>query len=122
MNVALWIMQGLLAVIFAASGVSKSTQSKKKLIAMGQTGVAPFPLPVVRFAAYCELLGVVGVIVPWLTGIAPILTPLAAAGFAVIMVAAIASHAYLKEPLAVVYTSVILVMAVVVSAGRIGVL
>jgi hypothetical protein len=118
MNVALWIFQGLLAATFAFSGRAKSTRSKERLIATGQTGVAPFPLPLIRFTAYCELLGAIGVILPWLTHTAAFLTPVAAAGFAVIMVAAITSHARLKEPINVAVTTVILLLAVSVSVGR----
>ena len=122
MNTALWILQALLAIVFAVSGVAKSTMSKPKLIATGQTGVTPFPLSVIRFAAYCELLGVAGVILPWLTGTARVLTPLAAAGFAVIMIAAIASHARLREVVNVALTTVILAAAVLVSVARFGAL
>ncbi|GDY28744.1 DoxX family protein [Gandjariella thermophila] len=118
MNVTLWILQALLAAIFAVSGACKSVLPKERLVAMGQTGVAPFPLPLVRFTAVCELFGVVGIILPWLTHTAAVLTPLAATGFAVVMVGAIGSHAYLKEPRSVVATTVILAMAVTVAIGR----
>ncbi|MFD9418483.1 hypothetical protein ACFWC9_27720 [Streptomyces goshikiensis] len=43
--------QGLLAAVFMGSGFLKSTQTKEKMIAAGQTGVAPFPLPVIRVVA-----------------------------------------------------------------------
>jgi uncharacterized membrane protein YphA (DoxX/SURF4 family) len=64
MNAVLWTLQVLLAVVFAASGAAKISQSKDRLIASGQTGVAPFPLPVIRLTAFCELLGAIGIIVP----------------------------------------------------------
>ena len=120
MNIALWVIQGLLAAVFAVSGAAKSTLSKPRLIATGQTGVTPFPLPLIRFTAYCELLGVAGVILPWLTGTARFLTPLAAVGFATVMVAAIASHARLREPLNVAATTLILAAAVLVAFARFG--
>jgi hypothetical protein len=118
MNVFLWVLQGLLASVFAVSGAAKSTMSKPRLIASGQTGVTPFPLSLIRFTACCELLGALGMVLPRLTGVAPYLTPLAAAGFAVVMVAAIASHARLREPVNVTATSVLLLVALTVSAGR----
>jgi uncharacterized membrane protein YphA (DoxX/SURF4 family) len=120
MNTILWVLQVLLAAVFAVSGVLKSTMSKPALVASGQTGVAPFPLPLIRFTACCELLGAAGVVLPRLVRTAEYLTPLAAAGFAVIMVAAIASHARLREPVNVVATSVILLVALTVAAGRLG--
>ena len=76
MTLALWIAQTLLAVIFTTSGVLKATQPKPTLIATGQTGVVFYGMPFIRFIAACELLGALGVIVPWLTGIAPVLTPI----------------------------------------------
>lgn len=118
MNGLLWTLQVLLAVVFTASGVSKISQPKGRLIAIGQTGVAPFPLPVIRVTAFCELLGAIGVLVPRLVGIAQYLTPLAAAGFAIVMVGAIGSHAYLREPRNVALTTLILTAAVTVAVGR----
>jgi len=118
MNVVLWTLQGLLAAVFAASGLAKISQPKDRLIASGQTGVAPFPLPVIRFTASCELLGAVGILVPRLVGVAEFLTPAAAFGFAIVMVGAIASHGYLREPRNVALTTAIFVAAVTVAVGR----
>jgi uncharacterized membrane protein YphA (DoxX/SURF4 family) len=118
MNTMLWVLQGLLAAVFAVSGAAKSTLSKPRLIASGQTGVTPFPMPLIRFTAGCELLGALGMFLPRLLGVATYLTPLAAAGFAVIMVAAITSHAWLREPLNVAATSAILLVAVTVAVVR----
>jgi uncharacterized membrane protein YphA (DoxX/SURF4 family) len=118
MNLALWVGQALLAVVFLYSGALKVSQSREKLLGMGQTGVAVFPLPVLRSVAFCELLGAVGIILPWLTNLAPALTPLAAAGFAVVMVGAVAAHARPHEPRNVAATSFILLVAVAVAVGR----
>jgi DoxX-like family len=118
MNVALWIGQGLLTLIFLYSGLIKATQTKERITALGQTGVAPFPLPVIRFIATCELLGVVGLIAPWLTGIAPVLTPLAAAALGVLMVLAAIAHLRLKEQRIPVIELSILAICIFVAAGR----
>lgn len=118
MNIALWIGQIVLAIVFAASGIAKSTQSTKKLIETGQTGVAVYPKTIVRVTAYAELLGAIGIIVPWLTDIAPVLTPLAAVGFAVVMIGAISSHIRLREPRNTALTTTILIIAVLVAIGR----
>lgn len=98
MDIALWICQVLLAVLFLISGSAKLTFSRERLLATGQTGIAPFPMPVVRFTAACELLAVLGLILPGLTGIAPGLTPAAALGLCVVMVGAAESHRRLGEP------------------------
>ena len=124
MNTALWIAQSLLALIFTVSGVLKATQPKPTLIATGQTGVAFYPMP---FIASCELLGAVGVILPWLTGIARVLTPIAALGLSAIMIGAAASHSRLahdqrprrsKELLNVATNIAILAACAFVAAGR----
>ncbi|WP_326833745.1 DoxX family protein [Amycolatopsis rhabdoformis] len=95
MNTALWTAQIALALLFALSGALKSTMSRERLLETGQTGAAAYPLPVVRFAAICELVAVLGLILPQLTGIAPSLTGWAAVGLVVVMIGAMAMHARL---------------------------
>jgi len=92
MNVALWIVQGLLAVLFVLTGAAKAVWSKDRLLASGQSGVAPFPVPVLRLTGVCELLGALGLVLPQATGIARTLTPAAAVGLGVVMLGAMASH------------------------------
>jgi uncharacterized membrane protein YphA (DoxX/SURF4 family) len=118
MNLALWLGQGLLAAIFLGSGSLKISMAKDRLIASGQTGVTPFPLPVIRFTAACELLAVLGLLLPRLTGIAPILTPIAAFGLAVVMVGATLSHLSLREPLQTGATTLILLICLFTAVGR----
>lgn len=118
MNAFLWVLQAILAVTFLVSGVSKSTLSKQRLVAMGQTGVGVLPMPLVRFGAACELAGVPGIILPRATGIVPILTPLAACGFAIIMVVAIGAHLSLREARNTLATTGILIVSVFVAVSR----
>jgi hypothetical protein len=120
MNVALWILQGLLAVVFLGSGLAKSTMTKERMLATGQTGVAPFPLPVIRAVAFCELLAAVGLLLPWATGIGRFLTPLAAVGLCLVMVGAAGSHARLREPRNVAVNAVLFALAVTVAVARFG--
>lgn len=118
MNIALWIGQVALAGIFALSGALKSTQSRDRMIETGQTAATIVPLPFMRVAGVSELVGVLGVILPWATGIARVLTPVAAVGFAVIMVFAATIHSRLREPRAIATNVGIFVVAVLVSWGR----
>jgi DoxX-like family/Sigma-70 region 2 len=83
--------------------------SRDRLLATGQTGIAPFPMPVIRTTAGTELLTAVGLIMPWASGVLPMLTPLAAAGLAAVMVGAASSHLHLREPLTAGANMVILV-------------
>jgi hypothetical protein len=83
MNIALWIIQALLAALFLfAGGIKLITpiEEMTKQIAM--------PGWFLRFIAVAEVLGAIGLILPWLLRIRPILTPLAAAGLTVIMIGA----------------------------------
>jgi len=84
-NAALWIAQGLLALMFLFAGGSKMVMTAEQMAAPG-----PIQLPVafIRFIGVCEILGAIGIIVPWLTGIKRGLTPLAGAGLVVIMIGA----------------------------------
>lgn len=119
MNVALWIAQGILAAVCLYSGIAKSTMAKERMIATGQTGVAPFPLPFIRAIAAFELLGAIGLILPQATGIAPMLTPLAAIGFAAIMTGASFSHASLGEYKQVFGVNLVLfLLCLFVAVGR----
>lgn len=117
-NVVLWIAQGLLAMVFAASGALKSTMGKERLLATGQTGVAFLSQPGIRVVAAGELLAVVGLILPWWTGTAPVLTPLAAVGLAIVMIGAAISHAKLGEPRNVAINALLFGVCVFVAAGR----
>jgi hypothetical protein len=96
MNTALWILQGILAAFFIMPGIGKISGSREKHIADGHIKPDGDLLPI-RILGVMELLGCVGIIVPWLTGIAPILTPISAAGYCLIMTAGIVNHTIKKE-------------------------
>ena len=74
----------------------------------------------VRLIGTAEILGALGLVLPAVTGIAPILTPIAAVGLVVIMVGAAITHVRRKEPAIVPANIVLLVLAVVVAWGRFG--
>ena len=118
MNTLLWTFQIVLALVFAGSGTAKSAMSKQRLLETGQTGVRDYPLPFIRFIAACELLGAVGLIVPWALHLAPRLTPIAAIGLGIIMLGAARAHARLHEPRNVAANLAILAMTVVIAIGR----
>ena len=118
MNTITWILTAVLAVVVTISGVAKSTMSRDRLIATGQTGIAPFPMPVVRAVAIAELCAVVALFVPWLTDTARVLTPLAALGLTGVMIGAATSHASLREPKSVAANTTLLALAAFVAAAR----
>jgi len=85
LNIALWIAQGLLAAIFLFAGGMKLILPIEEM-----TKQLPLPGLFLRFIAVCEVLGAIGLILPWLLGLRPGLTPLAATGLVIIMIGATA--------------------------------
>ena len=83
MTYALWIVQGLLALLFLFTGGIKLVLPIEVL-----TEGSPLPGPFVRFLGVAEVLGAIGLILPGLLRIRPGLTPLAAAGLVIIMIGA----------------------------------
>jgi len=82
---ALWIIQGLLALLFLFAGSIKLIMPIEML-----TAQMPLPLPglFLRFIGTAEVAGAIGLILPGLLRIRPILTPLAACGLVIIMIGA----------------------------------
>jgi uncharacterized membrane protein YphA (DoxX/SURF4 family) len=119
MNVALWIAAALLALAFLAAGITKLSQPKEKL-ARNMAWVDDFSSGPVKLIGLLEVLGAVGLILPGITGIAPILVPLAATGLAVIMIGAIVVHARRGEKQPIAANVVLLLLAVFVAWGRFG--
>jgi uncharacterized membrane protein len=85
MNIALWIVQGLLAAIFLFAGGIKLVMPMEEMLKQ-----MPLPLPgwFVLFTGVVEVLGAIGLILPWLLRIRPGLTPVAAAGLVIVMIGA----------------------------------
>jgi hypothetical protein len=119
MNVFLWIVQAILAALFAMSGASKAIQQKDAL-AEKYTWMHDVSQATVRFIGVAELLGAVGLIVPAGAGIAVVLTPVAATGLAVLMFLAAALHIRRREARGVWVCAVLLALAVLVAWGRFG--
>jgi uncharacterized membrane protein len=119
MSIFLWIVQAVLAVLFAMAGVMKSTQPKDKLVEK-LPWVADFSPGAVRFIGIVELVGALGLILPAATGIATALTPLAAVGLGITMLLAAAYHARKKELPAIGLNAVLLILAALVAWGRFG--
>ncbi len=85
MTYVLWIFQGLLALLFLFTGGIKLVLP---IEVMTEQMPVPLPGPFLWFIGVAEVLGTVGLILPWLLGIRPGLTPLAAAGLVIIMIGA----------------------------------
>jgi len=117
MNIALWIVQAILALAFGMAGFMKLTQPKEKL-AERMGWVNDFSSNTVRAIGLVEVLGALGLILPALTGILPFLTPLAGAGLVLDMLGAAATHVRRKEYPFITANLVLLVLAAFVAYGR----
>jgi uncharacterized membrane protein YphA (DoxX/SURF4 family) len=117
MNTVLWVIQVLLAAFFFMAGFGKLSNSRQKHIADGHIKAGSSLLPI-RVLGVLELLGCIGIILPWLTGIAPVLTPVSALGFCLIMLAGLAVHAQKKEYKMLPILFIVLIMAAMVACRR----
>jgi uncharacterized membrane protein YphA (DoxX/SURF4 family) len=88
MNIALWIIQVLLALLFLFAGGTKLVLPIDVLTAMGSPNQVHLPALLIRLIGVCEVLGALGLVLPPLFRKRPELTPLAAAGLVIIMIGA----------------------------------
>lgn len=120
MNVALWIIAVILAVAFTAAGTMKATAPRAKLEAQ-MRWVNDFSDQQVKGIGALELLGGLGLILPTIGDVAPILVPLAATGLALVMLGALIYHVRKHDSLGETMPSVVLgLLAVFVAIGRFG--
>ncbi len=117
LHLTLWAVQVLLGGLFVMAGVTKSTQpievlaAKMPFVAVVGTGVT-------RFIGVSELLGGLGLILPAASRILPILTPLAGAALALVMVLAAGFHLAFNEYSALPINALLAGLAAFVAWGR----
>ncbi|MCW2943009.1 MAG: hypothetical protein JWN00_5994 [Actinomycetia bacterium] len=119
MNIVLWVLQGLLAAVFLMAGVTKVSQPKDKLVK--QMGwVEDYSDNAVKGIGAVEFLAALGLILPAATGIATVLTPLAATGLVLTMILAGIVHVRRGEQSKLPINIVLLILAAIVAWGRFG--
>ena len=96
MEIAIWVVQVVLAFVFLMVGGMKLAMSRQALVqVLGTSRIAyieDFSDVQVRLIGLAEVLGAVGLVLPSVTGILPILTPVAATGLAIIQIGAFFTH------------------------------
>ena len=97
MNIVAWILQIVLAVAFLGAGGMKLARPKPALVSAGMGYAEDYTDTNIKLIGAVEVLGAIGLILPWLTGIAPVLTPIAAVGLALVMAGAVIVHVRRKE-------------------------
>jgi hypothetical protein len=113
MNLALWIVQVLLALLYLFSGGLKLVLPLEKL-----TGPVALPGLFIRFIGVCEMLGALGLVLPGLLRIRTGLTPLAAAGLVIIMIGATVITLMGGDVVTAVIPLVVGILAAFVAYGR----
>ena len=119
MSLVLWILQVVLAAMFAMAGFTKLTQPQPKR-AWRLPGVHGFSPATAALIGTLELAAALTLILPASSGITPALTPLAAPRLVVLMVLAASTHARRREPGAIGFNAVPLAPATVAAWGRFG--
>lgn len=119
MNTALWIVAGILAAANLAAGAFKLVAPYDKIVSNPNlTWAEDFSPNQVRGIGLAELLGAAGLILPWATGIAEVLTPVAAIGIAALQAGAFVTHARRRETKNLPVNLVLIALAVFVAVGR----
>jgi uncharacterized membrane protein YphA (DoxX/SURF4 family) len=116
MNIALWVVQALLAIAFLMSGLMKTLQYEK--YKASAAWVKDVSRGLVTFIGVAEMLGALGLVLPLLLGLPAILTPLAAVGLLLIMLLATGSHLKRGESQVIVTNLVLGALAAFVAYGR----
>lgn len=119
MNIALWIVQGLLAVLYGMAGSMKTFVPGKVRENAQMTWARGQSDSYIRSVGIPEVLGALGLILPMVTGILPWLTPLAAVGLSTIQLLAVFTvHLPKKEP--IVPNIILGALSVFIVVGRWG--
>jgi len=114
-GVALWTVQGGLALLFLFAGVMKLVTP---IEVMMEQMTLPLPGWFVQFIGVCEVLGALGLVLPSILRIRPGLTPLASYGLVLIMVGATILTAASGPVIAALFPFVIGCLAAFVAYGR----
>ncbi|MDM4763905.1 DoxX family protein [Galbitalea sp. SE-J8] len=89
MDIAVWIVTGVVVLILGGSGVSKLAQSRERILADPRMGWAnDFGQRQIRLIGVAEVAGSLGLVLPWALGILPVLTPVAGYALAALMLGA----------------------------------
>lgn len=121
MNVVVWIVSGVLAALYLMAGFTKLAKTKQDLLAEPRMAWAgDFTSGQVKGIGAVEVAGALGLVLPWLTGVAPVLTPIAAVGLAVVQAGAAVTHLRRGEKATLPVNAVLFALAVFVAVVRFG--
>jgi hypothetical protein len=124
MNTATWIVQGFLAFALIGAGLMKLVKSRKALLASGPSmaWAEDFSDGGVKSIGLLEVAAAAGLVLPWALDIAPVLTPVAGVGAALLLVGAATVHLRRHENKAIGGPLFLAILGVFVALSRFGVL
>ena len=121
MEIAVWIVSGVLALGFVAGGAARAVLPVKQLSRMGWPWASELPRPLLTTIATLEVAGGLALVLPVVTGILPVLTPIAACCLAIVMLLAMAWHLRRKSwrdlPITAVFAAACVFVAVTRFSG-----
>ena len=115
MTYILWIVQVLLSLTFLFAGSTKFLMTVEQMNSMAKI---PLPGLLIHFIGMCEILGAIGLILPWALGIKPKLTPIAACGLVIIMIGAVTLTVAGGDILPALFPLIVGLLAAFVAWGR----
>jgi uncharacterized membrane protein YphA (DoxX/SURF4 family) len=115
MNITLWIIQVLLALTFIFTGGIKLVMPMEEMLKQMPIALPPAFL---IFTGIVEVLGGLGVILPWLLNVRPRLTPLAAAGLVIVMIGAVVYTFAAGDQVSALLPALVGLLAAFVAWGR----
>ncbi|ROQ66335.1 DoxX-like protein [Streptomyces sp. 840.1] len=121
MNLALWIATALLAAVALAGGISKTFVPRARLAAQhGGEWTRDVGAGYIKALGILELLAAAGLILPAALDMAPVMVPVTASCWVVLMIGAMITHGRFGQPRLVLLNSVYLALAVLTAWGRFG--
>lgn len=124
MNTTTWIAQGVLALALIGAGLMKLVKSRKDLLASGPSmaWAEDFSDGGVKLIGLLEVAGAVGLVLPWALNVAPVLTPVAGVGAALLLLGAVAVHIRRHENKAIGAPLLLALLGAFVAVSRFGIL
>jgi hypothetical protein len=121
MDTALWIAAGFLALVALTGGFTKTFIPKEELQRHeGAAWVRDASPAFVKTLGVLELLAAVGLILPAVVDVAPVMVPVTAVCWVALMIGAMITHGRLGQYKLVVVNAVYVVLAVFIAVGRFG--
>lgn len=119
MDIAVWIVTGIVALILGGAGASKLTRSKEKILENPNMGWAhDFSQPAIKLIGLAEVAGALGLVLPWALNIMPVLTPIAGYSLAALMTGAAIVHAQRREYAGLPFALLLVAGALFVAIAR----